>query len=154
MGAINWKRVFLGAGAFLVVYGVIVAISWFAVLRDLSHEIAVQRGFASPENLGFAIWLAVLVYLSGVIATWIYAAIRPRYGAGPKTAFMVGVLWWLGAGALPFSAFAPLIRLPWMHVLVVCVLGFISIVAGVMAAGWLYRELEPAATPTARAAAA
>jgi hypothetical protein len=26
---------------------------------------------------------------------WLYAAIRPRYGAGPGTAVIVGFSWWL-----------------------------------------------------------
>jgi hypothetical protein len=37
----------------------------------------------------------------GVFATWLYAAIRPRYGSSPLTAGSVGVVTWLIAGVMP-----------------------------------------------------
>ena len=153
MGAINWKRVFLGAVAFVLVYDAVVAIAWFAVLRELWRETAVRMNFASPENVAFVVWFVLLDYVTGVAATWTYAAVRPRYGAGPTTAFMVGVMWWFCAGMLPMCALTPLIRFPWTPVIVTGVLGFPAIVGAVLAAGWLYRESEPATTPAMKAAA-
>src|SRR5207249_3963498 len=36
-------------------------------------------------------------FLVGIFAVWLYAAIRPRYGAGPKTALCAGAaVWGLG----------------------------------------------------------
>ena len=36
-------------------------------------------------------------FLIGLFAGWLYAAIRPRYGAGPKTALCAGLfVWFLG----------------------------------------------------------
>lgn len=153
MGAINWKRVFLGAVAFVVVYDAVVGVAWFAVLRDMWRDTAIARDFASPENAGFALWFVLLDYATGVLLTWLYAALRPRYGAGPKTAFLVGMLWAVGAGILPMCALTPLFRLPWMEVLVSGVLGLPAIIGGVLAAGWVYRESQPATTPAMRAAA-
>ena len=53
---------------------------------------------------------------------WLYAAIRPRYGPGPKTALMAGLAWWVivslqsgkwvAAGFVPVKAtLAPLATL-------------------------------------------
>ena len=154
MGAIHWKRVFLGAVAFVVVYDAVVAVAWFAVLREMWRDTAVRMGFASPESPGFALWFVLLDYATGVLLTWLYAALRPRYGAGPKTAFLVGTMWAVGAGVLPMCALTPLLRLPWMPVIVTGVLGFPAIVGGSLAAGWLYRESQPATTPAMKAAAA
>ena len=42
-------------------------------------------------------------FLVGIFAVWLYAAIRPRYGAGPKTALCAGAAVW-GLGYLPRSA--------------------------------------------------
>src|SRR5205823_11963536 len=33
-------------------------------------------------------------FLIGILAIWLYAAIRPRYGAGPKTALCAGLAVW------------------------------------------------------------
>ncbi|MGH9579875.1 MAG: hypothetical protein ACRD2R_02680, partial [Terriglobales bacterium] len=40
--------------------------------------------FSVLVNLGMGIW-----------AMWLYAAIRPRYGPGPKTAAIAGFGWWV-----------------------------------------------------------
>ena len=153
MGAINWKRVFLGAVAFVLVYDAVVALAWFTVLRGMWRDTASRMGFASPENPGFALWFVLLDYLTGVLLTWLYAALRPRYGPGPKTAFLVGMIWALGAGVLPMCALTPLLRLPWIPVVVSGILGLPAIVGGVLAAGWIYRESQPATTPAMRTAA-
>ena len=33
----------------------------------------------------------VLTFVLGLVTVWLYAAIRPRFGAGPKTAIIAGV---------------------------------------------------------------
>src|SRR5215469_6745591 len=37
----------------------------------------------------------------GVAAIWLYAAARPRFGAGPKTAGLTGFTYWIMGYALP-----------------------------------------------------
>ena len=34
-------------------------------------------------------------FLCGIVLVWLYASIRPRYGAGPKTAVIAGLALWL-----------------------------------------------------------
>jgi len=34
-------------------------------------------------------------FLCGIVLLWLYASIRPRYGAGPKTAIIAGLAVWL-----------------------------------------------------------
>ena len=36
----------------------------------------------------------VLTFVLGLFTVWLYAAIRPRFGAGPKTAIIAGVFVW------------------------------------------------------------
>ncbi|MBF8270143.1 MAG: hypothetical protein HW386_1852 [Gammaproteobacteria bacterium] len=38
--------------------------------------------------------LIVATFLLGIGAVWVYAAIRPRFGAGPRTAVIAGLLVW------------------------------------------------------------
>ena len=38
--------------------------------------------------------LIVATFLLGTGAVWVYAAIRPRFGAGPRTAVIAGLLVW------------------------------------------------------------
>ena len=44
-------------------------------------------------------WI-VLDFVLGILLVWTYAAIRPRFGAGPKTAVYAGLLFWLVGGVL------------------------------------------------------
>jgi hypothetical protein len=51
------------------------------------------------QNPGLcAAWSFVLWgFLVGIFAVWLYAAIRPRYGDGPKTALCAGAVVWVWA---------------------------------------------------------
>lgn len=115
MGKINWGRVVLGgllAGVVLNVYdwlmnGVILMNAWTAALQALGKG---QMGGSTVA------WFVVCDFLLGIWTLWLYAGIRPRYGAGPKTALIAGLGAWalygfintLSAGAmglLPASLF-------------------------------------------------
>lgn len=109
MGRINWGRVFLCG---IVTGGVLFLLQlvvFVFVLGGTEFAAAVEAAprFAFPP-------LSALLHLAGGIwAMWLYAAIRPRYGPGPKTAAMAGVaLWvigavidflWVSEGLLPLS---------------------------------------------------
>ena len=85
MGRINIGRVILGGivagivGDILgyLVDGVMLSPQWAAGMRALS-----RAEFSLSQNVAFNI--IGLVY--GILIVWLYAELRPRYGAGPKTA--------------------------------------------------------------------
>ena len=90
MDKINWQRVILGgllAGVIInvvewVVNGLIFAGDWASVMKDLNRS-----GTFSPKQI---VALNLWGFLTGIAMIWLYAAIRPRYGAGPKTAACAG----------------------------------------------------------------
>ena len=45
-------------------------------------------------------WFVVLDLISGVFLVWVYAAVRPRFGAGPGTAAKSAIALWFLAGVL------------------------------------------------------
>ena len=93
MGKINVGRVILGG----LVAGVVVNIGEF-VLNDpvLGQDwAAAMQSLNRSEFSGNAITLfIVLGFILGIASVWTYAAIRPRFGAGPKTALCAGLLAW------------------------------------------------------------
>ena len=101
---INWTRVILGGivagivGDILgyVVDGVILAPRWAAAMTALG-----KTGFSVSQNVEFNI--IGLIY--GIFMVWLYAAIRPRYGAGPKTAICAGLAVWAAGVLLPNAGF-------------------------------------------------
>ena len=105
MGKINWGRMFLG--------GLLTGGLWFGLLllimafvgRDFGMAVvaAAQRNPTPgvlPRWLPNPVILITLNLVIGIWTMWLYAAIRPRYGPGPKTAAVAGfALWVIGPAA-------------------------------------------------------
>lgn len=122
MGKINWGRVVLCGVLTGVVWGVLYAIALPLVGRDFLTALPQRYTFRVPwgtlpaTGAGLAgIVLPLLTpFMLGLSTMWLYAAIRPRYGPGPKTAAVAGVaLWFFGSwvdvfwsalGAVPLGA--------------------------------------------------
>ena len=95
MGKINISRWLLGGivGGIVgdiigyLVDGVLLAPRWADGMTALGHS-----GTFTSHQL---IWFNVLGIVSGLLAMWIYAAIRPRFGAGVMTAIYAGLAAWI-----------------------------------------------------------
>ena len=86
------------------------------------------------------IGFVVFGFLLGIGIVWLYAAIRPRFGAGVKTAIIAAVAVWLFAYAyasfgMMFMGFFPAgltaFTLVW---------GLVEVVVGAVAGAWVYTE--------------
>ena len=95
MGKINFGRVLLGG----LVAGVILnAGEWVLngiVLHKEMDDFFKRCGFAQPGNKFLVIAVAI-TFVLGIVIVLGYAAIRPRFGPGPKTAFIAGLFAWFG----------------------------------------------------------
>src|SRR5262245_31485912 len=96
MGQINVGRVVIGG----IVAAVILCVAGFIIHGAIlgSQWAAWQSAGHMPNAMshGGAIVIWIIVSLvNGLTGVWIYAGIRPRYGAGPKTALIAGFLLWL-----------------------------------------------------------
>jgi hypothetical protein len=86
-------------------------------------------------------WLVLITFALGLLAVRTYAAIRPRFGAGPKTAIRAGLAVWamsflyagvyLYAGIVIYPA-----KLTWLPV----VWGLVEIPLATLAGAWLCKE--------------
>lgn len=63
--------------------------------------------------------ILVLNGVEGIVAVWLYAVIRPRYGPGPKTALLAGFTVWLVGWLIPTLSAIPLNLFPLWVLLVV-----------------------------------
>jgi hypothetical protein len=104
MGKINIGRVLLGGiiagivGDILgyLVDGVVLAPRWAFALKQLGRP-----EFSVNQMVAFNI--IGLVY--GIFTIWLYAAMRPRFGAGLKTAIYAGLAVWAIGALLPNAGF-------------------------------------------------
>jgi glucan phosphoethanolaminetransferase (alkaline phosphatase superfamily) len=138
----NWTRVILGgllAGLIVnffeyIVNGLILGNHWAAAMMALNR--APEMG-AIP-TAAFWVW----GFLIGIYALWLYAAIRPRFGPGPKTAVIAGVVVWIPASLLAMIAPAALHLFSRRLIGASVVVGLVEIVIGTVVGAWRYKEQE------------
>src|SRR5579859_1103231 len=88
---------FLGDG---LVHGVLLKQQWAVILSAINID--PERAMKSPAIYG------VYDLAKGLAVMWIYAAIRPRFGAGPKLAFLAGLAVWFLTVPVPLLGLLPL----------------------------------------------
>ena len=138
MGKINWGRVILGgivAGLIINIFefclnGVILAHDWDAAMKALGRTMAPS---AIPM---FIIW----GFLAGIAAIWLYAAARPRFGAGVKTAVLTGFAFWIFAYLLPNLGQWALNLFPQRLIVIGLAVGLVEVIVGSVAGAALYKE--------------
>lgn len=136
---INTRKVVLGglaAGVVLAVLdfvanGLLLADQNAAAMEALNPELA-----ASVEGASTAVVFIAVDLIFGILLVWTYAAIRPRFGAGPKTAMIAGIQIWLVAMLLYF-AMTFIGMWTWSYFL----LGAVVFLASVLIAAWLGGKL-------------
>ncbi|OGA47749.1 MAG: hypothetical protein A3G24_21740 [Betaproteobacteria bacterium RIFCSPLOWO2_12_FULL_62_13] len=140
MAKINWSRVFLGGFIWVVAFNVVHMSAWFLLLESGWTSAFAALGRPWPQDLGtLALWL-LLTFGGGILAIWAYAAVRPQYGPGPKTAAGVAVFLWLVGGVGPNVWFAHLLLLPTGLIVSNLAVEFVDFVVATILGAWLYKE--------------
>jgi hypothetical protein len=140
MTKINWSRVILGG----LVAGLIINAAEFLVngLILQAWWAEVMKGLGKPEMMSGVQIAAFNVsgFLMGILTVWFYAAIRPRYGAGPKTAVCAGAAVW-ALGYL-LAGVAPMVLhiLPRRLMAIGIAAGLVEVIAAALVGAWLYKE--------------
>lgn len=140
MGKINIGRWILGgivAGIGIdfmsyLVDGVILAPRWAHDMTRLGRP-----AFTSSQ----VVWFNVIGMGLGLLAVWFYAAIRPRFGAGLRTAICAGVAMWVATSLLPNASIMWATGLFNNHLTLYTTAGaLIELVVGTAAGAAVYRE--------------
>jgi hypothetical protein len=139
MGTINVARVVLGG----LVAGLVVNIgetilNLFVVARGM--EDALRARNLPPVGGGAIGGFVLLAFLLGIATVWLYAAIRPRFGAGPGTAGIAGLAVWFFAYLYNGLGDELLGLFPAGLTTLTLIWGLAEILLGAIAGGWVYRE--------------
>ncbi len=140
MGKINWGRVVLGgllAGLVLnvldfLVNGVWLGTEWNAAMQALGK---------GRMDAALIKWFVISDFLLGIFMVWLYAAIRPRYGAGARTAVYAGVATWLVIAFLHAMAEAPMGLFPQRLYVVTTLVSLVCVPLAAVAGAWQYKEM-------------
>lgn len=152
MTPINWNRVLLGglvAGVIVdisegLLNGVFLAQDWADAMKALGKPEISASSIAVFNVMGLAI---------GIFTIWLYAAIRPRFGAGPKTALGAGLATWVIGYVVPSVAPAVMHLYSRRLVAIGVVVGLVEILVASVAGAYLYKE-ETAGSVQSRTARA
>ena len=140
MGKINIGRLILGgivAGIAIDLLDYLVDGIWLGPRWANDMALLGKTGFTSAQIISFN----VLGLLTGIAAIWIYAAIRPRFGAGAKTAILAGLAVWFIGVFLPNVGFMYVSTLFTKHLTLYTTLGgIVEVLFGTLAGASVYRE--------------
>jgi hypothetical protein len=140
MSKMNWIRVFLGgllAGVVIIVLGFA---SSFIYLGDAWKSVMDTLGYPINETVGMYISSIIGCFVVGIIAVWLYAAIRPRFGAGPKTAMLAGFVFWILSALLPYLSLGSTGMFPANLLIIDCLIGLVIMVVATLLGAWIYKE--------------
>ena len=139
MGKVNLGRVILGG----LLAGLVINISEFVlnivVIGAQMEELLKARNLPPIGSSAIATFV-LLGFLLGIVTIWLYAAIRPRFGPGVKTAIIAAVVAWLFAYAYPSLGMVFMGFFPMGLTIFTLVWGLAEVVIGAIAGAWVYSE--------------
>src|SRR3989442_936688 len=119
---VRWGGVL--AGRVLTVMGWVV--SGKVLVADFNA--ALQALGKGPMTGSLIIWFVIFDFLFGIFLVWFYAAIRPRFGAGPRPAVLAGFAIWVLYGLLHTIGEAPMGLFPLRLAVIGCIVGLVEYV--------------------------
>ena len=139
MNKINVGRVLLGG----LLAGLVISIGNFLLnrvwLRDAMNVEFARLNLPEPGNDLIA-KAVVLTFILGIAIVYLYAAIRPRFGAGAKTAIYAGLIAWFFAFLYTRVLLGMVLGMPVDLIVKGTVFGLIVYAIGAIAGAWLYKE--------------
>ena len=116
--------------------------SFLAEAKGLSGDWAATSVDPQATTYGTLVSLALVgvVFVTGFVLIWLYAAIRPRFGPGPRTAVIAGLTLWLIAWALMGLSLSLSDLVTARVALISALWGLFEVPLAALAGAWLYRE--------------
>ncbi len=141
MGSINVSRWIIGGVvAAIILFVVDFIVNGIILMEQWTAAMAALQRPAMGGTVGEIVVFAILNLVIGLTAVWIYIGIRPRFGAGPKTALCAGIATWL-LGYLVPNAFLLATGLFPVHLLwTIIIIALIQVPVATVIGAWLYQE--------------
>jgi hypothetical protein len=142
MTSINGTRVLLGGLLAGLVMNVGEAALHGGLLGADAQALFTRYQLDTSAPAAGLVSLILMTFVLGIASVWLYAAIRPRFGAGAGTAIIAGVAVWvmahLWAGVYLGMGFMGLIPAKLAYLPIAW--GLVEAPLGTLAGAWLYKE--------------
>jgi hypothetical protein len=139
MSSINMGRVVVGG----LVAGLLINVSEFvlnAVVLAEDMNAAMAALNRPPIDNGMIVWFVLLAFGIGMMAVWVYAAVRPRFGPGVQTAICASLVVWGLAYLYPNVTTIVLGLFPTRLMIIATVWGLVEVLVAGVAGAWIYTE--------------
>jgi hypothetical protein len=142
MTSINGTRVLVGGLLAGLVMNVGEAALHGGLLGADAQALFTRYQLGAPGSPVPIVSLILMTFVLGIVSVWLYAAIRPRYGPGARTAIIAGVAVWtmahLWSGVYLGMGFLGLIPTKLAYLPVAW--GLLEAPLGTLAGAWVYKE--------------
>ena len=139
MGGINFGRAILGGLVAGVVLNAGETLLNAVILKNQMADYLTEHKFPQVTGSGIGIAMA-MTFVLGVVIIVGYAAIRSRFGAGPKTAVIAALFAWFGAVVYPNVIGAGFGFIPTNVLLLLLGWEIIEYIIAALVGAWLYKE--------------
>jgi len=153
MAHTNRGRVILGGLLAGVVINLVEFVTNGLILKDSWAQVMQAMGKPAEPSGSAILLFNVWGFLLGMVAVWVYAAIRPRYGAGAGTAIRAGLAAWVLAVFLADLSLAGAGLLPVRMLVITALVELFEIPLATVVGAWIYKEEQAQTTAVSRAAA-
>jgi len=144
MGGINVARWLLGGIIAGIVIWVFEGVGSFFYMADMEAALAAHN-MTMEMSAGIWVLTIVLSMIVGLTLVFFYAAVRPRFGPGPKTATLVAVVLWISGYLLSLIGYDMIGLYPKTMLTLWGLIGLIEMLVAAHVGGWIYREGDSAA---------
>ena len=138
MGNINVARVILGGLLAGLVMNISETVLNLYVIGDASAAALQRLGLEFPGTHQIFIFIA-MTFLLGIITIFVYAGLRPRFGAGAKTAVIAALVVWL-TSMLPAFGDVVIGMTPANLLVIAGAWSLVEMIVAAIAGAWLYKE--------------
>ena len=139
MARINLGRVLIGGllAGFIINVGEFI-LNGFLIADEMNAAMAALN--RPPIAPAMIVWFVLMSFGFGFMVVWTYAAIRPRFGPGARTAACAAAVCW-GLGYLYPNVFSYVMELfPRDMIVYALVWGFVEVMVAGIAGAWVYSE--------------
>lgn len=99
-----------------------------------AHSLSMEMG---PRIVGLSVVVSLIV---GLTLVFLYAAARPRFGAGPATAIKVAIALWFGGYVVSLAGYEMMELFPTKLLAMWAAVGLVEVILAALLGGAIYRE--------------
>jgi len=141
MSGINVGRWLAGGVVAGIIIWLVEGIASFTYMGDMEATLEVHGMSLEMSAAAWVLSVAVSL-IAGLTLIFFYAAARPRFGPGPKTAVIVAVAMWFGGYLLSLIGYHMIGLYPMTMLALWGLVGIIELIVAALAGGRIYQEGE------------